>query len=46
MNFLLYLDSGLRSMSPEREHGHGRSGLFHAFWCDRCKISAFFRHCC
>ncbi len=46
MDFLLHLDSGLRSMSPEREYVHWCSGLFYAFWCDRCKVSAFFRHCC
>jgi hypothetical protein len=44
MPFLMQLDSGLQAV----DEGYVRwcSGLLYAFWCDRCKVSAFFRHCC
>jgi len=44
MSFLMQLDSGLRTQ--EGGYVHWCSGLLYAFWCDRCKVSAFFRHCC
>ena len=44
MDFLMQLDSGLQA----KESGYARwcSGLLYTFWCDDCKVSAFFRQCC
>ncbi len=38
----------LRPALPAQAGGHVHwcSGLLYAFWCDACKVSAFFRHCC
>jgi hypothetical protein len=44
MPFLMQLDSGL--LTQDGGYVHWCSGLLYAFWCDRCKVSAFFRHCC
>lgn len=44
MAFLLQLDSGL--LTEEGGYVHWCSGLLYAFWCDACKVSAFFRQCC
>jgi hypothetical protein len=44
MPFLMQLDSG--PLTQDGGYVHWCSGLLYAFWCDRCKTSAFFRHCC
>lgn len=44
MTFLMQLDSGL--LTQDGGYMCWCSGLLYAFWCDRCKVSAFFRQCC
>lgn len=44
MAFLMQLDSGL--LTVESGYAHWCSGLLYTFWCDGCKVSAFFRQCC
>ncbi len=44
MPFLMQLDSG--PLTQDGGYVHWCSGLLYAFWCDRCRVSAFFRHCC
>ena len=43
MSFLMQLDSGMSAY--QGEYLSWCSGLLFTFWCDRCKISAFFRQC-